>query len=301
MSRALHGLFAPVTTPFDGDGRVVPERFTAQLEIYRESGLAGAVLFGTSGEGPLLEESEEAVLLAAAVAARRPGFALVAQVGRESAPAAAHAAARASAAGVDALLCLPPRYYPAGDDALADYYRTVAAAGGLSLLAYHIPQRTHVTLGAELLAGLAAEGVLAGIKDSAGDLALQAELRRAAGPRFVILNGRAMATAAALEAGANGAILAVADAAPEVVRAVFEAHVAGDAAARDRAQSRLEPLAEACGTRYGVPGIKAALDARGWPGGGPPRAPLRELDEAERREVADALQAAGVALNLTPR
>ncbi|MFN2382871.1 MAG: 4-hydroxy-tetrahydrodipicolinate synthase, partial [Gemmatimonadota bacterium] len=62
------------------------------------------------------------------------------------------------------------------------------------------------------------------------------------------------------------------------------------------AQSALAPLAACCGARYGVPGIKAALDARGWPGGGLPRLPLLSLDREGRAEVARALRTAGVAI-----
>jgi dihydrodipicolinate synthase/N-acetylneuraminate lyase len=46
-----------------------------------------------------------------------------------------------------------------------------------------------------------------------------------------------------------------------------------------------------------VPGIKAALDLRGWPGGGDPRPPLAPLDAAGREEIRAALRAAGVDLS----
>jgi dihydrodipicolinate synthase/N-acetylneuraminate lyase len=52
---AIRGLLPPITTPFDADGAPSPERLAAQIEIYQRWPLAGVVLFGTSGEGPLLE------------------------------------------------------------------------------------------------------------------------------------------------------------------------------------------------------------------------------------------------------
>jgi len=297
LTAPIRGLLCPVTTPFDSDGEVSPERLTAQIEIYERWLLAGVVLFGTSGEGPLLEADEEAALLSAARTALGSGRALLAQVGHESVRATAASARRAEAEGADAILCLPPRYYPVEREGLAEYYREVAAACGLPLLAYHIPQRSHVELSAELLCELAAEGVLAGIKESAGDLDLQRAIREGAGDRFSILNGRASLTLAALRGGADGAILAVADAAPEAALAILEAHAAGETGRAEAAQRALEPLATCLGSRFGVPGIKAALDLRGWPGGGPPRPPLASLGEADRREVGVALRAAGVDLS----
>lgn len=294
MSAALGGLFCPVTTPFGADGRADPARLADQVAIYAGLGLAGVVLFGTSGEGPLLDDDEEPDLLVAARSAAPAGWRTIVQVGRESARAAARAARRAADGGADALLCLPPRYYPCGPEALAEYYRAVAAASDLPLLAYHIPQRTGVDLSVELLAGLAEEGVLSGIKDSAGDLGLQRQLRRRAGPGFAVLDGKAGVAADALRGGADGAILAVADAAPEAALRLFEAWRAGDEETLDAAQRAILPLAEAFGARFGVPGIKAALDARGWPGGGPPRPPLEPLGPAGRAAVADALRAASI-------
>lgn len=293
----VRGLLCPVTTPFDERGEVDPDRLAAQIEVYESFEISGVVLFGTSGEGPLLDEAEEAPLLAAAREALSPERWLIPQVGRESVRAARRSAVRAAEAGADALLCLPPRYYPCDADAIADYWRAVREAADLPLLAYHIPQRTHVELTADRLAALAEEGTLAGIKDSAGDLALQGALEERLGEDFAVLNGRAMATAEALAGGADGAILAVADAAPETASALLAAGAAGDRPAAGRIQASLAPLAEAFGARFGVAGIKAALDLRGWPGGGAPRAPLAPLDDAGREAVGAALRAAGVDLS----
>ncbi|HKY59582.1 MAG TPA: dihydrodipicolinate synthase family protein [Gemmatimonadota bacterium] len=296
MTAPLSGVLAPVTTPFGPDGAADPGRLAAQIEIYAGTDLAGFVLFGTSGEGPLLEADEESPLLAAARRATPADRRLVVQVGRESVRASQAAARRAVEAGADALLCLPPRYYALDDEVVADFYRAVAEPFDLPLLAYHIPQRSKVDLPAELIVGLAADEVIQGIKDSAGDLGLQARLRREAGPGFSLLDGKATVVAESLALGADGAILAVADAAPEAACEVFAAHEAGDPAGARTLQERLRPLAECLGPRFGVAGIKAALDLRGWPGGGPPRAPLRPLDPEGRRAVAEALEGLGVAI-----
>ncbi len=294
MRPVLSGLLAPVTTPFADDGAPDPARLAAQLQVYADFPLAGVVLFGTSGEGPMLEPDEEAPLLTAARRALSSERKLVVQIGRESVPAARASGRRAIDAGADALLCLPPRYYAARQEIIADYYRALAKDLDLPLLAYHIPHLSKVDLPADLLIGLAREGVLRGIKDSAGDLDLQARLRREAGPEFAILDGKTTVLADSLAQGADGAILAVADAVPEVVGDIFAAHGAGDGATVGAIQERLRPLAECLGPRYGVPAIKAALDLRGWPGGGLPRLPLRPLDTGGRRAVALALEEAGI-------
>lgn len=297
MTAALRGLFCPVPTPFSDSGAADPGRLAAQIEVYRSFDLAGIVLFGTSGEGPLLEDAEEPALLEAAKAAAPGAWSVIVQVGRESVRAARAAAERATARGADALLCLPPRYYPYEQAELAGYFRAIGEATDRPLLVYHIPQRTHVDLPADLLARLAGEGVVAGVKDSSGDLELQRVLRERAGDGFAILNGKAAVTAMALAAGADGAILAVADGAPETAAELLASVAAGAGERAAGLQASLDPLAEVFGSRFGVPGIKAALDLRGWPGGGPPRPPLRPLDPEGREAVGAALRSAGVDLS----
>lgn len=297
MTGPTPGLLCPVTTPFSAGGDADPGRLRSQIEIYVRLGVDGVVLFGTSGEGPLIDPEEEPPLLAAARAALGSERALVVQVGHESVRATLASARRAEAAGADAILCLPPRYYPSGRDGLGAFYRAVKAAVRLPLLAYHIPQRSHVDLPSELLGELAREGTLAGIKESAGDLAFQRALRHLAGDGFAIWNGSAALTLESLRADADGAILAVADAAPEAVLDLLAAHAAGDVARAEAAQAAIGPLAACVGPRYGVPGIKAALDLRGWPGGGDPRPPLSPLGDEERLQIATALRQAGVDLS----
>ena len=297
MTPPLGGLLCPVTTPFDQSGDASPQRLGAQIEIYHRLGVRGVVLFGTSGEGPLIDPDEEDALLAAARKALPSDRALIVQIGHESLRATLASARRANAAGADALLCLPPRYYPLGTGGIERFYRAVASACGLPLLAYHIPQRSHVDPGVDTLCELASDGTLAGIKESAGDVSLQRALRKAGGGGFAVFNGSARLTLEALRAGADGAILAVADAAPEAALAILAAHAAGDAAAAESAQRSIEPLADCLGARFGVPGIKAALDLRGWPGGGDPRPPLAALGAPAREEIRAALLAAGVDLS----
>lgn len=296
MTHPFSGLFVPITTPFGDDGEADLDRFAEQIRIYTDYSLSGVIIFGTTGEGPLLAAEEEPALLEAAKRVLPSDWKLIVQVGRESVRASRKAAERASAVGADALLCLPPRYYAVSEAVIANHFRAVHATTRVPLLAYHFPLRSKVDLRAELLIELGREGVIAGIKDSAGDLALQASLRRALGPDFAILCGKASVVAEALAADADGAILAVADVVPETVLALFDAHRAKDTKEVAQIQASLLPLAEACGPKFGIAGIKAALDARGWPGGGEPRAPLMPLGQGDRELIVEALESAGVEL-----
>jgi 4-hydroxy-2-oxoglutarate aldolase len=70
----------------------------------------------------------------------------------------------------------------------------------------------------------------------------------------------------------------------------------GESERATRLQSKLTPLAQAVTTRFGIGGLKAALDLRGYAGGAV-RAPLRAPDERAREEIAGLLYEADEALN----
>ncbi|HEX5602548.1 MAG TPA: dihydrodipicolinate synthase family protein, partial [Pyrinomonadaceae bacterium] len=92
----------------------------------------------------------------------------------------------------------------------------------------------------------------------------------------------------ALRAGATGGILAVGCVVPEVCVEIFRAYGIQDVERAERLQQELTPLASAVTTKYGIGGLKAALDFAGYRGGAV-RAPLRSPDEAARAEIKSVL------------
>jgi len=63
--REFHGVYVPVPTPFRGDA-IAAERLKANLVKWNETPLSGYVVLGSTGEFPMLSESErDAVLVAA--------------------------------------------------------------------------------------------------------------------------------------------------------------------------------------------------------------------------------------------
>ena len=94
----------------------------------------------------------------------------------------------------------------------------------------------------------------------------------------------------ALRAGATGAILAVGCVVPEICVEIFRTFKAGDLKRASMLQSKLTPLAASVTTRFGIGGLKAALDFAGYRGGSV-RAPLQPPGETARAEIATLLEA----------
>ena len=183
------------------------------------------------------------------------------------------------------MLILPPHYYPASmtEAVLQKHYKTLADESPLPVLLYNIPSVTALALSPALIAGLAQHRNIVGLKDSSGNVAALTETMRRVPADFQVMTGNAPTLLAALALGARGGILAVANIAARPCRRLYDAFQKGDLEAARALQFSLNPLAQAVTTRFGIPGLKAALKLQGLDAGYP-RAPLLEFTDTAELE-----------------
>ncbi|MBE3590637.1 MAG: dihydrodipicolinate synthase family protein [Firmicutes bacterium] len=294
---ALEGVVPALATPFTADGELDEAALRRNVRALREAPLGGYLVLGSTGEFPHLsfEEKERAIAAVVEEAAGRP---VIAQTGEPSTAATVRLTRRAAELGAQAALVVTPSYYKNAlrEREVAAFFRTVADASPIPVLVYNIPQTTGLNLSARQVAELAAHGNIAGIKDSAGDLAQIADLVQLAPPGFGVFTGADVLLPAARLLGARGAILASANVFPEALGRIDGLLRAGRAEEAAALHRRLLPALRRL-NRLGIPGYKAGMDAAGFTGGAP-RAPLLPLPEEERRalaeEVAQVLRALAV-------
>lgn len=258
--------------------------------------LAGVVLFGSTGEGVLLDEEERLRALEAVRGVVPEGKLLLAGAGAESTRTAIRLARDAAGAGAEGVLVSPPAYYrpQMTPEALRAHYLAVADASPVPVILYRVPpQFSSVELPSGLVGELARHENVAGIKDSTGDLRTLADFVDACGKRCRVLVGSAAALYGALEVGAQGGILAASLLAPAECAEIYHRFAAGDAAGAGRVQERVSPVHRAVVARHGVAGVKAALDLLGMAGGAP-RPPLRPLAAKGMKAVRSALEEGGL-------
>lgn len=296
LRERLHGIFPPVVTNFDAaSGEIAAIPFRENLRRWAETPISGVVLFGSNGEGALLDEDEKRRLTSFAREVIPSGFVLIAGASGESTRATIRQTEQLAAEGADVMLVHPPAYFgpylTAG--ALMDYFRAVADASPVPVLLYHIPKYTKVTLEAGFVAELMRHGNVVGLKDSSGDMKRFAAYTGSCDDECRLFVGNGALLYTALELGAAGGILGVANIAPRLCSDIVEEFRAGNAQAAGRLQERLTPLHKEIVAAFGGPGCKAALDLLGWHGGAP-RLPLPGLSEKERSRVERVMQEAGL-------
>lgn len=294
----LSGVFAAAVTPLNDDYSLDADAFPGLLSFLAQRGCHGAVILGTTGEGPSLSVAERLALYEAAVRVREehPDFLLIAGTGTPSLDETVRLTKDAFDCGLDGVLVLPPFYFRnASEEGLALWFgevlrRAVPANG--AVLAYHIPAVSGVGLSLDLLARLRESfpGQFAGLKNSATEPEHTQALAERFGKRITILAGDDSLFSTALSGGAAGCITALANLYSPLLRQIWDAHQSGDSDAQAKAQAAMTTLRRQSGRYAPAPALIKALLARrhGFPRWAvrPPLLPLSaEMEEAAATEM----------------
>src|SRR3984885_5731287 len=282
----LHGIFAPLITPFDADGNVALGEVRDNVALYNKTKLAGYGPNGSPSESVLLRWEEVYKVWEAVRDAAAPEKILITGTGAESTAETIEHTNRAAKIGYAVALVRTPSFYkPSIDDhMLAEHYLRVADAARIPVMVYSVPVFTHVTVGASLIERVAHHPNIIGMKDSSGDMQGIAAIIAAAPKEFQTLTGAASSLYEALELGAVGAILGLADVFPDLCAEIYEAAGAGDRAKAQALAQKLVLPAKMLLMDYGIGGLKYAQDRLGYYGG-LPRLPLLGVSDAGKVEI----------------
>jgi 4-hydroxy-tetrahydrodipicolinate synthase len=226
----LAGIYAAALTPFHADYSIDLDAVYPFMQFLASQECHGALLFGTTGEGPSLSAKERTSILQIAGEVRTifPEFCLLVGTGTPSLDETVELTRNAFDLGCDGVVVLPPYYFrKVSDDGLFLWFQQViqrAVPADGYLLGYHIPGMSGVPLSLDLLARLkdAFPDQFAGIKDSSGDPQHATALGRRFGSHLLVLNGNDGLLLHALEYNAGGAITAVANLYAPLLRQVWD-------------------------------------------------------------------------------
>ncbi len=284
----LQGVYAPVPTPFDADGELDLDGWRGNLDRWMTTGLDGLVVLGSNGEAPYVDDDEADRLIAVARERIPSGRLLISGTGRQSTRSTIAASKRAAAAGADAVLVRTPSLFKSQftGTTFIQHFSAVADASPVPVILYNFSALTGVTLPVEAAAALSIHDNIVGIKESGPDMSYVGDLVGLAPEGFSVLVGSAPTFLTSLLLGADGGILALAAVAPEACLQLRALVREGQLDEARELQRHIVPLAKLVGSIYGIAGLKAALEVRGFVGGAP-RLPLEPVG-AEARERLEA-------------
>jgi 4-hydroxy-2-oxoglutarate aldolase len=283
----LRGILLPFPTPFNAAGEIDAPALRANLERWNGAGIVGYAGLGSTGERVHLNEREYLQVIEIARESVPRDLAFIVGAGQQSTRASIEEVARAAGAGADAVLVITPHFYRSAitQPALLDHYRAIADAAKVPVILYSMPALTGIKIEPETIARLSEHPNIAGVKDSSADIEGFKETVRLCADSFAIVTGNGTVLRDALIAGACGGILAVGCVVPEICVEIFQSQKAGHDEQAAKLQAKLTPLAAAVTTKFGIGGLKAALELNGY-AGGVVRAPLRAPDAEARAEIA---------------
>ncbi|MFE9814610.1 dihydrodipicolinate synthase family protein [Streptomyces sp. NPDC005773] len=299
------GVIPPVVTPLTADGELDRPSLERVVEHLLDGGVTGLFALGSSGETAYLTPGQQDEVIKVIVSAAAGRVPVIVGAIETTTNRAIERARSAATLGADAVVVTAPFYTRTSDQEIDRHFRDVAAAVELPVLAYDVPVCVHSKLTPELLLPLAADGVLAGVKDSSGDDGSFRQL--AIGARelsdFSVLTGHELVVDAMMLGGADGSVPGLGNVDPHGYVRLHHAAVTGDWATAKAEQDRLVALFDiiraarpgtASATAAGLGAFKTALMLRGVITTNVMSPPMRRLDAAETAAVADCLDRAGL-------
>jgi 4-hydroxy-tetrahydrodipicolinate synthase len=294
------GLYVPLITPFTDDGGLAPDALEKLAGDVIDSGAAGLVALGTTGEPATLTAAErQTVLDICARVCRERGATLIAGAGSNDTAGTARALRELAAwPQVSAALTVVPYYTRPSEEGVVAHFTRLAADSPVPLIVYNIPYRTGRVLGVQTLLRLAGVPGIAGVKHAVGAIDHDTIMLMASRPReFAVLAGDDEFVSPLLALGAAGGITASAHLCTGEFAALVAAWQAGQAGqagqaelARERGH-RLAPLSAALFAEPNPVVIKGVLHAQGKIPSPAVRLPLLPAGQDSVRAAITALDA----------
>ncbi|HJO72732.1 MAG: dihydrodipicolinate synthase family protein [Rhodospirillales bacterium] len=293
---SLKGVFSAVLTPQTADLAPDHGALADHSRWLLANGCDGLAFLGTTGEANSFSVGERADMLEALVEAGIPAAKLLPGTGCCAAPDTVHLTRHALEMGTAGVLVLPPFYYKnvSDDGVFAAFARIIEEVGdaALRVYVYHFPQMSAVPISHAVIERLLKRypGVVAGMKDSSGDLDNMTSVARAF-PQFSVFSGWDQLMLPLLEEGGAGCITAVANVASYLSAKVYAGWREGDV---EDAQELLTRVRVIISSSSQLAALKAIMARHTGEGGWENmRPPLVALDDGQRSQLFAELDATG--------
>jgi 4-hydroxy-tetrahydrodipicolinate synthase len=281
-----------MATPFAADGSLDLDAARVLARHLVEHGSEGLVLAGTTGEGPTLTDDEKLALFEAVLDEVGADARVIANTGTYDTAHSVHLTEASRRLGVHGFLAVTPYYNKPPAEGLARHFGAIAAAAdGLPVIIYNIPQRCIVNLEPALLARLARESAnVVAVKQATTDLD-QARAILDAG--LVLYAGNDDLLAPFLELGGSGGICVASHLVGSEMLRMCDLAEAGDFEAMHALDRELRTVYDALAVTTNPIPLKAAVELIGLRVGAP-RLPLVEATDEQCAVLRSALEARGL-------
>ncbi|XP_077992665.1 4-hydroxy-2-oxoglutarate aldolase, mitochondrial-like [Glandiceps talaboti] len=283
----LCGIFPPIPTPFDKDENVSYKHLEENLQKWNQVPFKGYVVQGSNGEYTYLSEEERVEVVKKVREYTPKDKLIIAGSGCESTRATISLTKKMADVGADAVLVVTPCYYKGQmkNQALEEHFRKLADSSPVPVILYSCPSCTAIDLPIEVAVNLSSHPNIIGMKDSGGNVPKIGNIAYKTNDQdFVMMAGSASFLFPSYAVGAVGGVCALANVLGNEVCQLHDLFCQGKMEEAKILQQRLISPNAAVTAKYGVPGLKQAMEWFGYYGG-PTRLPLIPLSEGETTQM----------------
>ena len=291
----IEGVFPPVTTPFDDNGCIVHDHLAENIKRWNETDISGYLILGSNSEPVFLNEEEKLGIVKTARKSIPQSKKMLVGTGLECTKGTIEFTRKAADCGADVAVIITPHFFKSNmsHEAFIKHYLMIADSSPIPVLLYNVPSFTGLNLDAGTASVLSSHENIIGIKDSSGNVEQLSEIiSLTGGEEFSVLTGNSIVLYPSLCVGAAGGIMAIACVLPERCADIIRLYKDGNHTEAKESQMRLIEPTLAVTSRYGIPGLKAAMDLSGYYGGRT-RLPLLPITSAEIEEIKIIFTGAG--------
>jgi 4-hydroxy-tetrahydrodipicolinate synthase len=293
----IRGIIPPITTPFDISEDVDEGSLRAEVRYLIETaGVHGLAVGGSTGEGHTLSIGELRRIVAIAVEEARGRVPVVGGIIVDSTRQAVERGLALADLDVAALQITPVHYlFRPSDEMMYRHFATVADRVGMDILVYNVIPWSYCSpeLLVQIIGGI--PGVI-GVKQSASDLKLLADLLLVLEDRGVIMSAVDALLYPSFCLGAHGSIAAILTAVPALCVALWDAVLVGDHTLALDLHRRLLRVWNAIAGDNLPANVKCAMELQGRRAG-LPRAPMSPTSPAQQDAIRGALEMANVRIH----
>lgn len=296
LKAKIRGVVCSLVTPFGEDYSVDLGALYDNAQRVVEKGIHVLLAAGSVGEFSSLSPEEFRDVVGTVVRAARGRVPVLAGASHSGTHECIRLSRMAEEVGADCLLIVPPYYFKPSSEGLLRHYEMVARSVRIGLAIYNNPGYTKVNITPrEFLALVEKIPEVVSVKDTSGELTSFYETLRLLGRRIPVLMGKELAAFFGLACGSPGYVSSLANLAPELCLALYEAFARNDLKAAREAQERINPFndfqaraAQKLTSAAMIPLIKEGMNMTGLRGGRV-RPPLTSLEDPMRQELRKIL------------
>ena len=289
----FRGIATALASPMTSSGAIDYDAYGRLIDWQIESGVAGLVTCGTTGEASTMTAEEHRQTIAFAVTRAAGRVPVIAGTGANCTEKAVELTRFACAAGADACLVVTPYYNKATQRGLIAHYTAIADASDRPVILYNVPSRTGCNLLPETCAALAAHPRIAAVKEASGNLSQIVSLFHRTAACLDVYSGNDDQIVPILAMGGEGCISVLSNVLPREAVQLCELFFSGDVRGAAALQRRLLPVIDALFSEVNPIPVKAARSALGY-GENRLRLPLTEMEEEHKEKLLALMKKEGV-------